>query len=300
VPTDVIEARGLTRRFGDVLAVDAIDLRVGEGEVVAVLGPNGAGKTTTLEMLLGLRSPSSGTIRVFGDDPTSARVRGRVGAMLQDTDAPESLTVTEMVDLVAAYYPYRLPTAEVLERASLGGHRRRRVTQLSGGERQRLSFALAIAGDPDLLYLDEPTASLDVAARRAFWRHVSDFAALGKTILFSPTTWRRPTWSPTGSSSSTPAGSSPTAPRASSRACSPAGRSSWSPTPPTRCWPRSPGVRGTVVLHEDPGTAGRPGVRRVRLQAPDAEPVLRALFATGRTWRTCWSPRPPWRRPSCT
>jgi ABC-2 type transport system ATP-binding protein len=283
VPTDVIEARGLTRRFGDVLAVDAIDLRVGEGEVVAVLGPNGAGKTTTLEMLLGLRSPSSGTVRVFGDDPTSARVRGRVGAMLQDTDAPESLTVAEMVDLVAAYYPYRLPTAEVLERASLAGHRRRRVTQLSGGERQRLSFALAIAGDPDLLYLDEPTASLDVAARRAFWRHVSDFAALGKTILFSTHNLEE-------------------ADLVADRVVIVhAGRIFADSTPrelkgllagrtvelvtdaDDAVLAALPGVRGTVVLPEDPGTAGRPGVRRVRLQAPDAEPVLRALFVTGWT-----------------
>ena len=181
----VIDATALTRRFGDVVAVDRIDLQVGEGEVVAVLGPNGAGKTTTLEMLLGLRRPTSGRVRVFGADPTSRPVRARVGAMLQDTDAPDSLTVTELVDLVAAYYPYRLPTPDVLDRASLSALRRRRVTQLSGGERQRLSFALAVVGDPDLLYLDEPTASLDVGARRQFWTQVADFAALGKTILFS-------------------------------------------------------------------------------------------------------------------
>ena len=117
----VVDATALCRRYGDVVAVAGIDLQVGEGEVVAVLGPNGAGKTTTIEMLLGLRAPTSGRVRVFGADPTSAAVRGRVGAMLQDTDAPESLTVAEMVDLVAAYYPYRLPTAEVLERASLAG-----------------------------------------------------------------------------------------------------------------------------------------------------------------------------------
>ena len=181
----VVDATALTRRFGDVVAVDRIDLQVGEGEVVAVLGPNGAGKTTTLEMLLGLRRPTSGRVRVFGADPTSRPVRARVGAMLQDTDAPDSLTVTELVDLVAAYYPYRLPTPDVLDRASLSALRRRRVTQLSGGERQRLSFALAVVGDPDLLYLDEPTASLDVGARRQFWSQVADFAALGKTILFS-------------------------------------------------------------------------------------------------------------------
>ena len=280
---DVIEAVGLSRRFGEVLAVDAIDLRVGEGEVVAVLGPNGAGKTTTLEMLLGLRTPTSGTIRVFGANPTSARVRGRVGAMLQDTDAPESLTVTEMVNLVAAYYPYRLPTADVLQRAALTAHHRRRVTQLSGGERQRLSFALAIAGDPDLLYLDEPTASLDVAARRAFWRHVSDFAALGKTILFSTHNLEeadlvadRVVIIHAGRilSDGTPRQLKGLLAGRTLELVTDAGDAELTDLP---------GVRGVAVLPEDPGTTGRPGLRRVRLQAADAEIPLRALFATGRT-----------------
>jgi len=105
--------------------------------------------------------------------------------MLQDTDAPESLTVTEMVEFVGHYYPYALPTADVLRRADLSPHAAKRVTQLSGGQRQRLSFALAIVGDPDLLFLDEPTASLDLQARQAFWQQVEEFAGLGKTILFS-------------------------------------------------------------------------------------------------------------------
>jgi ABC-2 type transport system ATP-binding protein len=182
---NAIEAKDLHKHYGEVVAVDGIDLTVATGEVTAVLGPNGAGKTTTIEMLLGLTRPTRGTVTVLGGDPHSPAVRRRVGAMLQDTDAPESLTVAEMVDLVAAYYPTRLPTPEVLERADLRGQADRRVTQLSGGQRQRLSFALAIAGDPDLLFLDEPTAALDVGARRAFWEQVSGFASLGKTILFS-------------------------------------------------------------------------------------------------------------------
>lgn len=182
---NAIEAQDLHKHYREVVAVDGIDLTVATGEVTAVLGPNGAGKTTTIEMLLGLTRPTSGTATVLGGDPQSPSVRRRVGAMLQDTDAPESLTVAEMVDLVAAYYPTRLPTPEVLERADLRGQADRRVTQLSGGQRQRLSFALAIAGDPDLLFLDEPTAALDVGARRAFWEQVSGFASLGKTILFS-------------------------------------------------------------------------------------------------------------------
>lgn len=279
--TDVIEAIGLSRHFGEVVAVDSIDLRVSEGEVVAVLGPNGAGKTTTIEMLLGLRSPTAGTVRVLGGDPGSAAVRGRVGAMLQDTDAPDSLTVAEIVDLVAAYHPYRLGTADVLERAGLTERRRRRVTQLSGGERQRLSFALAIVGDPDLLYLDEPTAALDVSARRGFWRQVQAFAALGKTILFSTHNLEE-------------------ADLVADRVVIiNAGRIFSDGTPrelkgllagrtlelltdaDDATLAALPGVRATTVLPADPGTLDRPGLRRVRLQAADAEPPLRALFATG-------------------
>jgi ABC-2 type transport system ATP-binding protein len=182
---DVIEAVDLHKLYGEVPAVAGIDLSVAAGEVVAVLGPNGAGKTTTIEMLLGLRSPSRGSVAVFGLPPQHVAVRGRVGAMLQDTDAPESLTVTEMVDLVGHYYPHALPPADVVARADLGDHATKRVTQLSGGQRQRLSFALSIVGDPDQLFLDEPTAALDVQARQAFWRQVQEFAGLGKTILFS-------------------------------------------------------------------------------------------------------------------
>ena len=182
---NIIETQALGKDYGTVQAVRAIDLEVPTGQVTAVLGPNGAGKTTTIEMLLGLRRPTRGTVWVLGGDPQSRTVRARVGAMLQDTDAPESLTVREMIDLVATYYPARLPTDEVLDRADLAVQSDRRVTQLSGGQRQRLSFALAIAGDPDLLFLDEPTAALDVGARREFWQQVSGFASLGKTILFS-------------------------------------------------------------------------------------------------------------------
>lgn len=185
IAVNVIEAMDLHKSYGDVPAVVGINLQLAPGEVVAVLGPNGAGKTTTIEMLLGLRSPSRGAVSVFGKPPRHVDVRGRVGAMLQDADAPESLTVTEMVELVGHYYPYALPTADVLRRADLSPHAAKRVTQLSGGQRQRLSFALAIVGDPDLLFLDEPTASLDVRARQAFWHQVHEFAGLGKTILFS-------------------------------------------------------------------------------------------------------------------
>jgi ABC-2 type transport system ATP-binding protein len=182
---DVIVASGLRKHYGPVEAVAGITLAVAAGQIVAVLGPNGAGKTTTIELLLGLRRPSAGQVRVFGQRPDAPRVRGRVGAMLQDANVPESLTVAELVGLVGRYYPYALPVGEVLSKAGLVGRDGVRVGELSGGQRQRLSFALAIVGDPDLLFLDEPTVALDVEARRGFWEQVRGFTALGKTILFS-------------------------------------------------------------------------------------------------------------------
>ena len=182
---DVIVATDIRKQYGPTQAVAGIDLTVTAGEIVAVLGPNGAGKTTTIELLLGLRRPSAGHVRVFGQRPDAPAVRGRVGAMLQDADAPDGLTVAELVGLVGRYYPYALPVQEVLARAGLLARRGARIGELSGGQRQRLSFALAIAGDPDLLFLDEPTVGLDVQARRTFWEQVRGFAGLGKTILFS-------------------------------------------------------------------------------------------------------------------
>lgn len=130
---NAIDTQGLGKDYGDVTAVGAIDLSVPTGQVTAVLGPNGAGKTTTIEMLLGLRRPTRGSVRVLGGDPRSPAVRARVGAMLQDTDAPESLTVREMVDLVASYYPSRLPVEEVLARADLAARADRRVTSSAAG-----------------------------------------------------------------------------------------------------------------------------------------------------------------------
>ncbi len=182
---EVVRAEALTKRYDTVTAVDRLDLTIEQGNVVAVLGPNGAGKSTTIEMLLGLRAPTSGAVRVFGAAPTSARTRARVGAMLQDSEAPDALSAAETIDLVRHYYPYALPLQELLERADLVDKRHHRVAQLSGGQRQRLSYALAVAGDPDLLFLDEPTASLDVEARHRFWEQIRRFATTGKTVLFS-------------------------------------------------------------------------------------------------------------------
>lgn len=181
----VIVAAGLTKRYGDLVAVDGLDLAIGQGDIVAILGPNGAGKSTTIEMLLGLRTPTRGTIRVFAAEPNAKATRARVGAMLQESHAPETLTVAEAIDLVRHYYPVALGLDDILGRADLLDKRSSRVGQLSGGQQQRLNFALAIAGDPDLLFLDEPTAALDVSARLMFWEQVRGLAAQGKTILFS-------------------------------------------------------------------------------------------------------------------
>ena len=181
----VVEMRGVTKRYGQVLALDDIDLEIVGGDVVAILGPNGAGKTTAIDVMMGLRRPTGGSVRLFGEEPTRRAVRSRVGAMLQDSGVPTALRVGEIVELFARYYPHALPHDELLARADLTSVRRTLVSALSGGQKQRLYFALAIAGDPDLIFLDEPTVAMDVEARRAFWTQVQEFARLGKTILFS-------------------------------------------------------------------------------------------------------------------
>lgn len=181
----VIELQDISKRYGLVQALSGVNLSVEPGEVVAFLGPNGAGKTTAIGIMLGLKTPSSGSVRLFGQNPESPEVRGRVGVMLQDSGIPENLTVEELVRLFGRYYPYALPLEEVLKRADLLEKRRAFVRQLSGGQRQRLYFALSIVGDPDVIFLDEPTVAMDVEARKAFWEQVRGFAALGKTILFS-------------------------------------------------------------------------------------------------------------------
>jgi ABC-2 type transport system ATP-binding protein len=181
----VIEMRGVTKRYGETEALRGLDLSVSPGEVVCFLGPNGAGKTTALHVMLGLRRPSSGEAKLFGVSPRNRAARERVGVMLQESGVPTNLTVEELVRLFGRYYPYTLALDELLNRADLEGKRREQVRKLSGGQKQRLYFALALAGDPDLIFLDEPTAAMDVEARRAFWEQIRGLAALGKTVLFS-------------------------------------------------------------------------------------------------------------------
>jgi ABC-2 type transport system ATP-binding protein len=152
---------------------------------MALLGPNGAGKSTAINLMLGLLDPSAGSNRIHGLDPRDAVASGRVGAMLQTSGLPVAATVGELVAFVRRLYPEPLATAAILDRSGLGERRRRPVETLSGGEAQRLRFAMAIAGDPDLVFLDEPTVGMDVETRRAFWTDIRAFAAEGRTILFA-------------------------------------------------------------------------------------------------------------------
>jgi ABC-2 type transport system ATP-binding protein len=153
--------------------------------VLALLGPNGAGKTTAVQLLLGLLRPSEGSARLFGHDPQDREARVRVGAMLQISKVPETLKVKEHVDLIASYYPRPLPRREIMEAAGLTGLEERLFGKLSGGQRQRVLFALALCGNPDLLFLDEPTVGLDVESRRAFWSVIEGKAREGRSVLLT-------------------------------------------------------------------------------------------------------------------
>jgi ABC-2 type transport system ATP-binding protein len=176
---------GVGRMFGSTAALDDVNLAIPAGQAVALLGPNGAGKSTAIAIMLGLLAPTSGQATTLGLAPAAAVRAGRVGAMLQSGGLPEAATVGELVDLARALYPDPSPRGSVLARAGLEGLVRRRVETLSGGEAQRVRFAMAIAGDPDLVFLDEPTVAMDVEARRAFWADMRTFADEGRTILFA-------------------------------------------------------------------------------------------------------------------
>ncbi|MFI6372178.1 ATP-binding cassette domain-containing protein [Streptomyces sp. NPDC050546] len=173
------------KTYGEVRAVDGIDLGIAPGETVALLGRNGAGKSTTISLLLGLTEPDTGTVDLFGAPPEESVRAGRVGAMLQEARAVPRVTVGELVAFVAGRYPAPLPVAQALDLAGIAGLTGRRVDRLSGGQIQRVRFAVALAGNPGLLVLDEPTAALDVEARHAFWDSMRGYARRGHTVLFS-------------------------------------------------------------------------------------------------------------------
>ncbi|MFB7598964.1 ABC transporter ATP-binding protein [Streptomyces sp. NPDC056160] len=183
--TAVVAFDQVTKSYGNVRAVDGLSLALYPGETVALLGPNGAGKSTTLDLLLGLKNPDSGSVTVFGTGPREAIVAGHVGAMLQSGGLMEEVTVAELVKLGCALHPRPCKLDDVLARAGITQIADRKVNKLSGGQAQRVRFALATAGDSDLIVLDEPTTGMDVSARQAFWATMREQADQGRTVLFA-------------------------------------------------------------------------------------------------------------------
>jgi ABC-2 type transport system ATP-binding protein len=183
--TPAVRFDDVSFRYGQVRAVDGLNLSIATGEVVALLGPNGAGKSTSIGLLLGLLRPGGGSVEVFGQPPARAVAGGRIGAMLQENRLLPRTTVGELLTFMHALYRAPMPVEEVLDLADLTALRRRTVERLSGGQAQRVRFAMALIGRPDLLVLDEPTSALDVEARREFWTVMRRYAGTGRTVLFS-------------------------------------------------------------------------------------------------------------------
>ena len=175
----------VTKQYGATRALDGLSLTIRPGEILALLGPNGAGKSTAIRCLLGLISPTTGTARIFGRDPRDPAARARIGAMLQIASIPQVLTVHDHIDLFRSYYPRPLAEAEIVRIAQLQGIENKQFGKLSGGQKQRVLFGLAIAGDPDLIFLDEPTVGMDIEARRGLWAQIRALAARGKTVLLT-------------------------------------------------------------------------------------------------------------------
>ena len=182
-----VRVRGLAKSYGDVVAAAGIDFEIPHGEVFALLGPNGAGKTTTVEILEGYRRRDDGDVSVLGLDPgrQRARLKPRIGIVLQSTGVDRYLTVAETIAMYSSYYPHPRPVDEVIELVGLREKRNSRVLKLSGGQQRRLDMAIALAGDPELLFLDEPTTGFDPSARHEAWQVVKNLAALGKTVLLT-------------------------------------------------------------------------------------------------------------------
>jgi len=182
-----IEVTDLHKRYGDVEAVRGVSFHVQAGEVFCMLGPNGAGKTTCTEILEGHRLASSGSVSVLGHDPARGdrRMRERIGVVLQSCGIQEDLTVGELIEMYGRYYPRSRSVAELIELVELDAKRDARAGSLSGGQRRRLDLALALVGDPDLLFLDEPTTGFDPHARRQAWSTIKSLCSLGKTVFLT-------------------------------------------------------------------------------------------------------------------
>jgi ABC-2 type transport system ATP-binding protein len=174
-----------TKRYGDTEALKGVTLTIELGEVVAMLGPNGAGKTTSISLLLGLRKPTSGEALLFGLKPDDLNARSRVGVMLQESGIPTVLKVRELVDLFRSYYPKPMARDRAIAMAGLEEKANAQVKELSGGQKQRLYFALAVCGDPDVLFLDEPTVGMDVEGRRSFIERIAEFIQMGRTVVLT-------------------------------------------------------------------------------------------------------------------
>ncbi|BBA99879.1 putative ABC transporter ATP-binding protein [Actinacidiphila reveromycinica] len=181
----MVSFRDVGKSFGAVRAVAELSLELHPGETVALLGPNGAGKSTALDLLLGLKNADQGEVRVFGSTPAQAIAKGRLGAMLQSGGLMEEVTVRELVALACDLHPRAYPVDQVLAAADLTGIRDRKVNKLSGGQEQRVRFAMATAGENDLIVLDEPTTGMDVSARQAFWATMRAQVDRGRTVLFA-------------------------------------------------------------------------------------------------------------------
>jgi ABC-2 type transport system ATP-binding protein len=174
-----------TKKYGSVEALKGVSFDIQLGEVVAMLGPNGAGKTTSISLMLGLRKPTTGKALLFGLDPTDLNARSRVGVMLQESGIPTMLKVREIVDLFRSYYPKPMARDRAIAMAGLEEKADAPVKALSGGQHQRLYFALAVCGDPEVLFLDEPTVGMDVEGRRSFIERIAEFAKLGRTVVLT-------------------------------------------------------------------------------------------------------------------
>jgi ABC-2 type transport system ATP-binding protein len=179
----VIQFQNVTKTYKGTRAVDHVNLSIEEGTIVALLGPNGAGKTTTVSLMLGLITPTAGTVQLLGGDPRRREIRDRIGAMLQEVSVMDGLKVREILDLFRSYYKKPLPLEQLLSISGLEKEANKKANSLSGGQKRRLAFGQALAGDPDILFLDEPTVGMDVESRRRFWETVRAFASRGKTIL---------------------------------------------------------------------------------------------------------------------
>ncbi|UQD52274.1 ABC transporter ATP-binding protein [Bacillus methanolicus] len=183
---EIVSVKNVTKTFHNKTAVNDVSFSIRKGEVVAILGPNGAGKTTTISMMLGLLKPTSGEIRLFGLLPQEKSVREKIGTMLQEVSVIEGLKVKELLELIRSYYPHPLPLQELITLTGLTEQDLKTMAEkLSGGQKRRLNFALALAGNPELIIFDEPTVGMDITSRNRFWQTVEKLAGQGKTIIFT-------------------------------------------------------------------------------------------------------------------